>query len=250
MKKILITLTVLLTINSLSAQYAGQVASGSSYNSASSALVSTVIGDMDDQYDRLSKQTGIDDFAGSPYTDDNFVQAPIFYKEESMGTYYYRYNAYNEEIEIKKTNLPEEKITALTKDKAINVRAQGRPLSFATFIDKKGNTLNGYLTTVLDGETYDLYKRVNVKFTEGQKAQNSFVKAVPNRFTHFIEYYYQEKGVNRIDEVPLKTNQLSKLFKEPLKSEVKDYIKDNNLDAKEENDLIKIFEYLNDTKQD
>ncbi|MEC8831617.1 MAG: hypothetical protein VX772_04605, partial [Bacteroidota bacterium] len=178
-------------------------------------------------------------------TNDKFVQAPVYYGDENMGTYYYRYNAYNEEIEIKKTILPEEKITALTKDKSIKVMVGGRPLSFATFIDKKGNTLNGYLTTVLDSENYDLYKRVNVKFTEGQKAQNSFVKAVPNRFSHFVEYYYQEKGVNRIDEVPLKTNQVAKLFKEPLKSEVKDYIKDNNLDVKDEADLIKVFEYLN-----
>lgn len=122
----------------------------------------------------------------------------------------------------------------------------GKPMGFATFIDKKGNTLNGYLTTVLDGKTYDLYKRVNVKFTEGQKAQNSFVKAVPNRFTHFIEYYYQEKGVNRIDEIPSKTNKIAKLFKEPLKSELKNYIKDNNLDVKGESDLIKVFNYLNE----
>lgn len=85
-----------------------------------------------------------------------------------------------------------------------------------------------------------------MKFTEGQKAQNSFVKAVPNRFTHFIEYYYQEKGVNRIDEIPSKTNKIAKLFKEPLKSELKNYIKDNNLDVKGESDLIKVFNYLNE----
>lgn len=246
MKKFIVPFILILTAHSLSAQYAGQVAVGNASGSGvSNAMVSSVIGDMNDQYERLSKQTGIDDFAGSPYTNDKFVQAPVYYGDENMGTYYYRYNAYNEEIEIKKTILPEEKITALTKDKSIKVMVGGRPLSFATFIDKKGNTLNGYLTTVLDSENYDLYKRVNVKFTEGQKAQNSFVKAVPNRFSHFVEYYYQEKGVNRIDEVPLKTNQVAKLFNEPLKSEVKDYIKDNNLDVKDEADLIKVFEYLN-----
>ncbi|MEC3966300.1 hypothetical protein [Flagellimonas halotolerans] len=246
MKKFITPLLLFLTGNLMSGQYAGQVASGSSYNAASNALVSTVIGDMDDQYDRLSKQTGIDDFSGSPYMNDTFVPTPLFYGDEGMGTYYYRYNAYNEEIEIKKTNLLEEQIAALTKDKSIKVMVKGKPMGFATFIDKKGNTLNGYLTTVLDGKTYDLYKRINVKFTEGQKAQNSFVKAVPNRFTHFIEYYYQEKGVNRIDEIPLKTNKVAKLFKEPLRSEVKNYIKDNNLDVKEESDLIKVFNYLNE----
>lgn len=249
MKRFFTPLLIILTANLSLAQYAGQVASGSSYNAASTALVSSVIGDMDDQYDRLSKQTGIDDFAGSPYTNDSFAQAPVYYGDESMGTYYYRYNAYNEEIEIKKTILPEEKISALTKDKSIKVMVQGKPMGFATFIDKKGNTLNGYLTTVLEGEIYDLFKRVNVKFTEGQKAQNSFVKAVPNRFTHFIEYYYQEKGIDRIDEVPLKTNKVVKLFKEPLKSEVKTYIKDNNLDVKDEADLIKVFEHLNAKKK-
>ncbi|MCK0160642.1 hypothetical protein [Allomuricauda sp. F6463D] len=249
MKKNFAPLLILFTAHTLSAQYAGQVASGSSYNAASSAMVSSVIGDMDNQYDRLSKQTGIDQFSGSPYTNDGFKQAPVFYNDESMGNFYYRYNAYNEEIELKKTALPEEKVSALTKDKAIKVMAQGKPMGFATFIDSKGNTLNGYLTTVFDGENYDLFKRVNVKFTEGQKAQNSFVKAVPNRFTHFIEYYYQEKGVNRIDEVPLKTNKMIKLFKEPLKSTIKTYIKDNNLDLKNEADLIKTFEFLNEKKQ-
>lgn len=245
MKKIFTPLLIILTANLSLAQYAGQVAAGSSYNAASTALVSNVIGDIGDQYDRLSKQTGIDDFSGSPYTSDNFKLAPVFYNDESMGSYYYRYNAYNEEIEIKKTILPEEKVSALTKDKAIKVMVQGKPMGFATFIDKKGNTLNGYLTTILEGETYDLFRRVNVKFTEGQKAQNSFVKAVPNRFTHFIEYYYQEKGVNRIDEIPLKTKKMIKLFKESLQPEVKAYIKDNNLDIKNEADLIQIFEYLN-----
>ena len=243
-KHIISTISFLIVTQFTFSQYAGQVAAGSSYNAASSALVNSVIGDMNDQYARLSKRTGIDQFSGSPYTNDEFISAPVFYNEEGMGSFYYRYNAYNEEIELKKTKLAEEKVSSLVKDKAIKIMINGKPMGFSTFIDKKGNTTNGYLTTLLNGKKVNLYRRDNVKFTEGQKAQNSFVKAVPNRFTHFIEYYYQMDGVNRIDEIPLKENKLLKLFKEPLRAKIKTYIKDNNIDIKEEADLVKLFEYI------
>ena len=70
-----------------------------------------------------------------------------------------------------------------------------------TFIDKGGNTMNGYLTQLVNGEHYDLFRRVHVKFTEGAPAQNSFVKAIPSRFSQFTEYYIQKKGVDRVDEL-------------------------------------------------
>ncbi|NDV43708.1 hypothetical protein [Flagellimonas sediminis] len=244
MKKIILFSISLFAINVTFAQYAGQVQVASGSAGVSNAMVASVIGDMDDQYDRLAKKTGIDEFSGSPYTDDNFATAPVFYNEESMGSFYYRYNAYNEEIEIKKTILPEEKVSSLVKDKSIRIMVNGKPMGFSTFIDKKGNTTNGYLTTLLDGKNIDLYRRDKVKFTEGQRAQNSFVKAVPNRFTHFTEYYYQKEGVNRIDEIPLKEGQLLKLYKEPVKTKIKTYIKENKIDMKEEADLIKLFEFI------
>lgn len=245
-KKLYLPVLFILSLNFLSAQYAGQVGiSNGTGVGATSGMLQNAVGDIDDQYDRLVKKTGIDEFSGSPYTNDDFKSAPVFYDTESMGNFYYRYNAYNEEVEIKKTALPEEKISSLTKDKSIKIMVDGHPMGFATFIDKKGNTMNGYLTTLMKGDKFDLYRRTHVKFTEGQKAQNSFVKAVPNRFTHFIEYYYQAKGTNRIDEVVPKSNKLAKLFEEPLRSSVKKYIKENELDIKEEADLIKVFEYLN-----
>ncbi len=246
MKNISLLITVCFISNSVFSQYAGQAGLGNGTGvGATSGMLQNAVGDIDDQYDRLVKKTGIDEFSGSPYVTDDFKSAPVFYDKESMGNFYYRYNAYNEEVEIKKTALPEEKISSLTKDKSIKIMVDGHPMGFATFIDKKGNTMNGYLTTLMKGEKFDLYRRTHVKFTEGQKAQNSFVKAVPNRFTHFTEYYYQAKGTNRIDEVVPKSNKLAKLFEEPLRSSVKKYIKENELDIKEEADLIKVFEYLN-----
>lgn len=244
MKQIFSAIFIFTSAHFALAQYAGQVQVGNSSSGVSNAMVASVIGDMNDQYDRLAKKTGIDQFSGSPYTDDNFSSAPVFYNDESMGSFYYRYNAYNEEVEIKKTILPEEKVSSLVKDKSIRIMVNGKPMSFSTFIDKKGNTTNGYLSSLYDGKNIDLYRRDKVKFTEGQRAQNSFVKAVPNRFTHFIEYYYQKEGVNRIDEIPLKEGQLLKLYKEPVKTKIKTFIKENKIDMKEEADLIKLFEFI------
>lgn len=230
----------------LMAQTAGQLSapsgSGTGY---SQSLINQLTGDMDSQEEILARSTGIDEFAGSPYVNDTFKPVNVYYENDLMDKLYYRYNALNEEIEIKKTALPEETPQRLLADKAIHLDVEGNPLSFKTFIDRKKNTLNGYLTLMVDGESYDLYRRVRVKFTEGQKAQNSFVMAKPNRFSHFIEYYYQKEGVNRIDELKPSNSGLLKILPNELKSEAKQFLKEGNLNLKEEQDLIKTFEFLN-----
>jgi hypothetical protein len=159
-----------------------------------------------------------------------------------MGNIFYRYNALNEEVEIKES-LTQQGVRGLSRDKNIRIFRDGRPMSFHTFIDRKGNTLNGYLTHLYDGETYDLYKRTHVKYTEGSKAANSFVKATPSRFTHFEEFYLQKKGVDRIDEFLPKKSGLYQL--EPEKKEtLKAFFKEHKPDLDSEADLIKVLEYL------
>ncbi len=246
MKNLIVLFSACLVCHFSSAQTAGQLsAGGGSGTGFGQSLVNQVAGNMTDQFDRLSKSTGISDFSGSPYTSDNFAIASIYYKDELQDRLYYRYNALNEEIEIKKSPLPEETPQRLLADKAIHLDVSGKKLGFKTFIDRKNNTLNGYLTELINGKEYDLYRRTRVKFTEGQKAQNSFVMAVPNRFTHFIEYYYQKKGVDRIDEVVQSNGALLKILDGDKKVAMKSFLKENNLNIKDEADLIKAFEFLN-----
>ncbi|MBZ9728464.1 hypothetical protein LB467_02090 [Salegentibacter sp. JZCK2] len=229
-----------------SAQYAGQPAtnlSGAGAQNVNGAAISMLSSSLNKN---KSNRYISDDFIGSPYTDNNFKPALLFYEDENQGQVYYRYNAYNEEIEIKKNPLEEETINALHTDKAISIElGGGKRLSFKTFIDKSDNTLNGYLTKLYDGEIYDLFKRTKVKFTEAQPAQNSFVKATSNRFTHFTEYYLQKKGVNKIEEIILKNRKLLKMVDTAKKKELEVFIKDNNLKIKNEIDLIKAIQFLN-----
>ena len=178
-------LTVFILVSGASfGQYTGQVATnmsaGGAAQGATSGQIATLLGPVNDAYQKRSIEW--ENFQGSPYTANEFQPAELFYRNEKVGSIFYRYNALNEEVEIKETKT-QQGIRGLGRDKNIILKVGGNPMSFKTFIDKNDRTLNGYLTQLVAGENFDLYKRTLVKFTEGQKAQNSFVKATPSRFS-------------------------------------------------------------------
>lgn len=245
MKKLICLLIVINSASISFAQYAGQASSNMSAGGGAGATgqIYDLMGPISE---RSKKNEDVySEFQGSPYISNNFQSTTMFYGEENLGQIFYRYNALNEEIEIKKANNEGAAIQGLARDKKISILSNGKKMSFKTFTTSKNNTLNGYLTTIIDGKTYDLYKRNYVKFTEGKPAPNSFVKAVPARFSKFTEYYFQKEGVNRMDEIRLKNNQLLKLLDDTKKSELKAFLKKNDLNIKEEADLIKAFAFLN-----
>ncbi len=241
------TLALFLMITGPSfAQFTGQVpttmSSGGATQGNTAGAIATLLGPITDAN---SKRTvNWEEFQGSPYTSNEFQPGELFYKDEKIGDIFYRHNALNEEIEIKESK-NQQGIRGLNRDKNIIIKVDGKPLRFATFIDKGGNTMNGYLTQLVSGENYDLYRRVHVKFTEGQKSPNSFVKAVPSRFSQFTEYYVQKKGVDRIDELQQKKSKLFSLAENPEQKQLlKAFLKDNRLDVKNEEDLVRLVMFL------
>lgn len=247
MRKILMLAITAIVSTTLQAQYSGQVPTnmgGASQNAAAGAAIANFLGPVNEAYQKR-REIDLDKFQGSPYTSNTFTPTILKYNDEVVGNIYYRYNALNEEIEIKKTSSEDEPYKALVKDKEISLLINAKPLSFKTFVTEKKETINGYLTLLQKGNTYDLYQRTLVKFTEGQPAQNSFVAAVPSRFTKFTEYYFQKDGVNRIDQIPQKNKKLLKLIDASKREDLKIFLKENNLNIKNEQDLIKVFDYLN-----
>jgi len=242
--KFLTFFLALVTGNFAVAQFAGQspvIAGKGGPGGASSAVIGYLTGSMMDE-----KNTKLDvtDFQGSPYTSNEFQPTVLFDKGKRIGEIYYRYNAYNGEIEIKASPLDTE-IGSLSRDKSIAVLEDGKKLSFKTFIDKNNNTLNGYLTELVDGDRYDLYKRITVKYTEGVPAANSFVKATPNRFSQFTEYYIEKEGGNRIDEIETSNRKILRLLKGEDKEKIKTYFKENKMKVRSVEDLMKVVELLN-----
>ena len=247
MRKILMLAITAIVSTTLQAQYSGQVPTnmgGASQNAAAGAAIANFLGPVNEAYQKR-REIDLDKFQGSPYTSNTFAPTILKYNDEVVGNIYYRYNALNEEIEIKKTSSEDEPYKALVKDKEVSLLINAKPLSFKTFVTEKNETINGYLTLLQKGNKYDLYQRTLVKFTEGQPAQNSFVAAVPSRFTKFTEYYFQKDGVNRIDQIPQKNKKLLKLIDASKREDLKIFLKENNLNIKNEQDLAKVFDYLN-----
>ncbi len=246
MKKVLTFTIAVLTAGLMNAQLAGEIATNMGVGASTTAgAIATVDGALGSARAKKGDYNS-NEFSGSPYVNNSFLPTPLYYKDEKIGSLFYRHNALNEEVEIMKANVEGELIRSLARDKELNIRVNGKKMSFKTFITVKKRTTNGYLTQLLDGKEYDLYKRTLVKFTEGTPAQNSFVAAVPARFTQFTEYYYQKEGVNRIDEVVAKNTKLLKLLDDDVKAKTKAFLKANDLNIKNEADLIKTFEFLNE----
>ena len=191
-------------------QFTGQVAttmsSGGAAQGNTAGAIATLLGPISDANDK--RTIDWENFQGSPYTAEEFNPAELFYKNDKIGTIFYRHNALNEEIEIKESKTQ-----------------QGIQL--------------------VNGDNYDLYRRVHVKFTEGQKSPNSFVKSTPSRFSQFTEYYVQKKGVDRIDELQQKNSKLFDLAEnQEQKQLLKAFLKDNRLDVDNEEDLVRLIMFL------
>ncbi len=226
-------------------QYAGQTATNMSAGDGGlgGGEIAALLGPISENKSK-NKDLYVD-FQGSPYTSNEFAMTSMYYGDENLGKIYYRYNALNEEVEIKNSLRESEGIKSLSRDKKVSILIDGKKMSFMTFVTSKDRTLNGYLSTLSKNGTFKLYKRTLIKYTEGKPAANSFVKAVPSRFAQFIEYYFQEEGVNRIDEIPLKNSRLLKLIDASKREGLKKYLKENSLNIKEEADLIQAFNFLN-----
>jgi len=226
----------------LAAQTSGQVAQYSSNVGNTDGLYNHAMGAIGDKLEKLDYS--IESIEGSPYMDNTFSKGQLYYGDEQVGNIYFRYNAYNEEIEIKQQNLEGEPIRGLGKDKKIRLVANGESMSFKTFVDSQGNTQNGYLTLLSDGD-YKLYKHIDVVFKEAKKAENSFVKGKPAKFIQFVEYYLEGPDGKRIDQVELNNKKVLNVISEDKKASLSSFLKENKLKIKGEQDLMKVLSFLN-----
>lgn len=173
------------------------------------------------------------------YANPNFLVGSIYQDENLLRSNVpMRYNAYADEIEIK-NHVSEENYGALMKDPSIYVKINK---DIYVFIPYDGsNEKGGYFNILADGKTYDLYKKTTAAFKKPQNARTSYDSNTPPSFDKTTKYYLVQDG----QFFELSTNK-SKVLKtmDSKKPEVKDYIKENNLDIDKEADLIKVVTYF------
>lgn len=173
------------------------------------------------------------------YTSPNFMVGDIYQDDELLKSNIpMRYNAYADEIEIKNP-ASEENYGALIKDPSIHVKIDNDNYVFVA--NEGSKEKEGYFNILVEGKTYDLYKKTTAVFKEAQKAKTSYDQDTPARFDKTAEYYLVKDG-EFIELLKRKMKVLQGLGLDT--AQVVDYVKENKIDLEKEADLIKLVTYF------
>ncbi len=251
MKKLL-GLAVFLVFNALPAQQAGipapQTASVendpmANYHQRWTPMMQKLFQQVRDDDGIVRHYVGAE--VGSPYEVREFLKGSVYYEDENLGEYYYRYNIFSGEIELKRTQLDEEKRQALIRDPKVTLVPKTGPLKyvFHPFFNLRGERKEDYLILLYKGEHFRLYKHLESKFTEAKPAANSMVSATPSRFSTFTSYFIQEED-GAVNEIPLKKNKFLKEIDASMADEIKTLLKEERIDLSKEPDLIRAISQM------
>lgn len=230
MKKIIFTATLVLMAASLFSQ-----SRQSSYTSVYDRTIdinekSLAFGLTEAQFEAIKDEA---------YANPNFLQGKIFQEDQLLkDNVPMRYNAYADEIEIKK-NVSDESFSALIKSPDIFVKIVNDIYVFVPFEGsiQKG----GYFNVLSDGKTYDLYKKTKAEYREPKKAQTSYQHDTPPSFVKSTTYYLVKDGT--FLKMPSSKSKILKMM-DSKRNEMKKYIKENKIDLDKESDLIKTISYF------
>lgn len=228
MKKLILT-------SLLSLVMAGAFAQGREYYEVYSKTIdinqkSLAFGLTEAQFDAIKDEA---------YANVNFVPGKIFQKDQLIkDNVPMRYNAYADEIEIKKNSFTEN-YNALLKDPNIFVKIGNDIYVFIPF--EGSNEKGGYFNVLKEGKTYDLYKKTTAIYREPKKASTSYERDTPPSFEKSVKYYLVKDG--KFLEMPSRKSKVLKMMGKK-KSEIKAFIKENNIDLDKEADLIRLVSYF------
>ncbi|NNJ87844.1 MAG: hypothetical protein HKP53_00455 [Eudoraea sp.] len=182
---------------------------------------------------------------GSPFETEEFNKGKVYYKEEDLGEFYYRYNIFSREIEVKKTLFEEEKHKALIRDPNVLLIAlnSAKKYRYLQFSNEKGENDEGYLIVLFSGKSYTVYKFMEAKFTEAKPAANSMVNPIPSKFTQFTDYYFQHKD-EALRAIPSKKKKFLAQFDATKAESFKAFIKQEKIDLSSEQDLIRLMAFV------
>ena len=184
-----------------------------------------------------------DDIDGTIYVNDTFMEGILYEDGKPIKKSFFRYDAYNDEMEMKET-LASNEVSTLTKHPTYSCTFNGEQYYYLGYKDSDGESRKGYLTPLTPGGEYTLFiKRMKV-FKEGKVATTSFEKSFAHRFLDKTDYY-----VNRAGEVPVflktKKSDVISTFPEQNQDAIKKYIKEKRLNVGNHDDLINLFTYAN-----
>ena len=184
-----------------------------------------------------------EEIIGNSYFDKKFVSGNIYMVDKIISKdALLRYNAFKDEIEVKKNTSFE----VLIRHEDVSCSLGSTNYIFSSFMKKKGDKdQHGYFIVLFEGKDFSFLQRKIKIYKEAKVAKTSMTGSFPAKLIVSEDYYFLDK-VKKIS-YELKSNKKKILAKlnSQYKSEMTDYIKKNKLDLKNKEDLISMFEYYN-----
>ena len=184
-----------------------------------------------------SKTSGVlkyDEIKGSPYTTDFFHEAKI---AENYKNVEVRYNSYKDEVEFKSDKsimvIPKEE-----KFRRIEIIATKEILVYANLDGMSDH----YYFELVNGKV-SLYKKIETKFTDLEKASTPFGSDKPATFNTISPVFYITDN-NKTLANPKKERDFMEFFPDK-KDALKNFFKQNKIKFNNDADLVKIVKFLN-----
>jgi hypothetical protein len=179
---------------------------------------------------------------GSPFINETFELAKL----DKFGDRLFsaRYNASQGEMQIRREN--DTIALANNVDLVVTFSTENKVYKTYNYINKEGLSKQGFLVVLKEIDSSALLKEEIIKFYEKKPAATGYAKDKPAEFKRINDIYYYKTG-DKVLLLPSKRKDFLKLFPDNS-DKIKAYIKENKINLKEEDDLIKIVGYLSTIK--
>ncbi|MFD2101649.1 hypothetical protein [Flagellimonas iocasae] len=201
--------------------------------------------DMRTKMGRLGEEVNIDlaDIEGTIYLNETFQLGGLYQNGVVFKRIYMRYNAYNDEVELK-IDPKSENTYAMIKNKEYSCSFGGDDFVYTDYVNEDHETVEGYLSPLVRGGEYVLYQKRVKTFKEGKAAKTSMERGFPHRFLDDTEYYVSVNGsVPKF--IKSKKSEVLSVFSEEDQKKVKQFIRDKQIDLGDSLGLTNLFAYAN-----
>ncbi|RIA10482.1 hypothetical protein OE09_2347 [Flavobacteriaceae bacterium MAR_2010_72] len=224
------------------AQLAGQTAVGISEDAMSlpfprsdyAQIVALSSAEVREVYNKELK-TPVD---GSPYLYDTwFNQSKVYFRDKVYNISSFNYNVYSDRFEAK-----------LSKDSVLIINPEGvnkvviNNKTFERYYDPE-TQLNSYFEQLIKFNNYWLLKKYTKKVKSGSVNPLTKQKLTNDALVQDEVFYLSNE--NKLKVIKLNKSDIQSLFKKEHLEHVKNFVKNQGLNYKDEDDIKKIITYYN-----
>ncbi len=190
----------------------------------------------------IERDISYEDIDGSPYHSDKLISGLVITLKGDTLVRFMRYDSYTEKMEY----VQDDQLLVLNNPEATNlIRLNNMEYVYRIF-DYADKSYSGFLTRLADGEC-ELLRRDWVEFEEEEPGQTPYHKVKPDRFTKKGPAYFYSCNGGRPVFFKGSQSDLEELTGDRI-AESRRFIKQEKLKLRKEEDMIRLFNFLNNKK--